>query len=67
MKNIMPHMKMVQGTSITSGERNTIVDYQEGWQGILESEQCTTGSQWETLNTKQVFLFCFCFSLNKQK
>lgn len=47
-------MKMVQMTSITSGKGNTIVNYQEGWQGILESEQRTIGSpSWENINGKQ--------------
>lgn len=30
--------------SITLGKGNTTVNYQEGWQGILESEQRNTGS-----------------------
>lgn len=40
----MPYMKMLQTTYITAGKRNTVVNYQEGWQGILESERHTTGS-----------------------
>ena len=47
-------MKMLQTTHITAGKRNAIVNYQEGWQGVLESVQYTTGSpSWENINAKQ--------------
>lgn len=43
-KNIMPWLKMVQMTSIISGKRNTTVNYQEAWQGMLKYQQYTIGS-----------------------
>lgn len=49
---------MVQMPSITPGRGNTTVNYQEGWRGTLESEQCTTGSPSEKIlmgNTKVFF------------
>lgn len=43
-KKIMPWMKMVRMTPIISGKRNTTVNYQEGWQGMLKYKQYTIGS-----------------------
>lgn len=35
---------MIRIISIISGKRSATVNYREGWQGILESEQYAIGS-----------------------
>lgn len=43
--------------SITLGKGNTIINYQEGWQGILESQQCTIGSLLEKISMENTEVF----------